>query len=130
MVTDPKVLAGLQYGPQAAFLGVDPSELAGLTPAEIEKKVNDKLSLYEQKPMGYGTQDRYTDTFRQQTLQLNQSLQQVDRAVTSATDRRQAIPTQPQPPAPDLNRMIRSNMGSMEDRIVAKVFRQLQRSFA
>ena len=101
MLTDPKALAALQYGPQAAFLGVDPSELAGLTPAAISKKVDDKLSLYEQKSMGYGVEDQRMAQFRQQ-FQLGEPLARTAQRAQDATDRRR-VRAQPETRSPTLD---------------------------
>lgn len=123
-------MAALAYGPQAEFLGVDPMSLIDLSPEEVDRKVNDKMSLYNQKQMGYGVSDSYGANFKNQMAQLNQSLQQVDRAVTNVVDRRRGISPEAQQKAPDLNRIVRNSVNSMEDRIVAKVFRQLQKGIA
>ena len=45
-LTEPVAASTPKYAAQASFLGVDPSELAGLTPEQIQDKVNDRLSLY------------------------------------------------------------------------------------
>ena len=127
---DPTALKTEILNQYASFLGADVESLANLSPEEIERKVNDRMSLYNQKQMGYGTNDSYSASFRNQQTQLNQSLQQVDRVVSNVTDRRQGIRQQAQQQQPNVGNMIRSTVSGMEDRIISKVFRQIQRSFA
>ncbi len=127
-LADPKMQAALQYGAQAAFLGVDPASLAGLTPEEISKKVNDKASTFEQKQMGYGVEDQQLAQFRQRQYQLGEPLARTAQRIQDATDRR-TMRQQPEPARqPDIGRLVRSTVAGMEDQLTAKIFKQLQRS--
>jgi hypothetical protein len=112
--------------PYAEFLGVQPQDLEGLTIDEIERKVNDKMSLYEQPQMGSGAQDRYAESFRQQVAQLNQPLQQTAQRI-NPNDRRNINTTEPNR-GPNINRLVQRTVAGMEDKLAARIFKQLQRS--
>ncbi len=125
----------------AAFLGVAPAELAGLAPGKIKEKVDDRASLYSQKPMGGGEQDAALRQFtRQYDMGIN-SLDVVAARTAAVTDRSQAIrsdqPTAQRSPtlagagAVDLREietMVRQIVGDLEPRFASRIYRQLEQS--
>jgi hypothetical protein len=141
-LTEPVAASTPKYAAQASFLGVDPSELAGLTPEQIQDKVNDRMSLYNQKQMGSGDADRGIEQFQQRYDMGASSLEAVAERTSSVTDRRQAIridqplATSRRTPVAVSNRtgvdmkqiagMVQQMIGDMEPRFASRIYRQLE----
>jgi hypothetical protein len=125
----------------AAFLGVDPAELASLAPDKIKEKMDDRMSLYNQPQRGSGAQDAALRAFtRQYDMGVN-SLDVVAARTAAVTDRRQNIrmdaptashrsPTLAAGGADmrQIETMVRRIVGDMEPRFASRIYRQLEQS--
>ena len=112
---------------------------AGSLPSPKVVKVNDRISLYNQKPMGTGDADREVSRMRQR-YDMGTDMAAVAQKTTNVTDRRQAIridqpiatstPTRTAPAITmsQVAAMVQNMIGDLEPRFAARIYRQLEQS--
>ena len=102
--------------------------------------VNDKLSLYDQKPMGSGVADAARASFANQYSMGNANLAAVAARTEALNDRRgvnnTVMPEQPRPLAQSqvidrsqITAVVQGIIGAMTPNLTANIYRELERSF-